>query len=101
MRISRLWSVLSVAIVVVACGGGAATPKPATAPPATQPPATQPPATQPPATEPPASSEPATEPPATTEPATEPPATTGALPSGVPTEVGPGEGALTILNWPG
>jgi putative spermidine/putrescine transport system substrate-binding protein len=101
MRLSRLWSTVVVAVVVVACSGGGATPKPPTAaPPATQPPATQPPATQPPATQPPASSG-ATEPPATSSGESTSPATPGAQPSGVPTEVGPGEGALTILNWPG
>ena len=103
MRNRSMLATAVVGLIVVACGGGGPTARPSAAAPSTT--ATQPPAATP--TRAPASATApaatATAPAATstTTPPTTVPATTVPLPSGVPTSIGDGEGALTILTWPG
>ena len=98
-----------IAILATACGGSTATTQP-TAKPATAGPATAAPVTAAPAshaaTAAPASQTATTAPAtATTGPHSQPPSPIGGtiapLPSGVPTSIGPGEGQVTVLNWPG
>ena len=81
MRIQRTWVLIAVAVLLAACAGPAATPRPATPAPATPAPGTPAPATPAPATPAPATPAPAT--------------------PGLPTSVGEGEGALSVLAWPG
>jgi putative spermidine/putrescine transport system substrate-binding protein len=89
--------VIAAAALVVACGGGSATPKPAasggqvTNPPASQAPAT---ATAAAASEAPSSEAPASEAPSSETPASEEPASPGGA-------IGPGEGELNLVIWAG
>ncbi|MGI8928403.1 MAG: extracellular solute-binding protein [Candidatus Limnocylindrales bacterium] len=95
MRIQRVWGVIAAAVVVVACTGPAATTRPSTAPsvatsaaPTIYPGTPMPPVTAPPATDAPPTDAPPTEAPPSAGPS-------------LPTSVGEGEGALSVLAWPG
>lgn len=114
-RTRSLWALVpAIALLAAACGGGTATlgpsraattdapaSQPASAGPASEEPASEEPASGEPASELPASEEPPSEEPASEEPASQEPPSGDLLPSGVPTEVGEGEGAVRILAWPG